>query len=351
MFNKSSEFSVLCWLLVNIVMVFGMIFIGGITRLTDSGLSMIDWNLIKGVIPPLNESQWIEKFNDYKMYPEFKIHNSDMEIGEFKKIFFWEYLHRVWGRLIGITFLVPLIYFYFTKKITKKTSKYLFVISLIGVFQAFMGWYMVKSGLVEKPDVSQYRLASHLITALIIYSFLCFLFWNLYRHNYFSYLKKYIINKRSVLELNICLFLVFLTITSGAFVAGTDAGSIYNNFPLMGKNFFPPEPFLMEPKWVNFFENMPLIQFNHRILATFTGLIIIYTCIRNLKYFRKSLIGILLKCLLLLIVFQYIIGIVTLKYAAPVLIGSMHQMGSIIILTILIVILSEIFLKKKGAIK
>tara|TARA_B100000989_G_scaffold295100_1_gene275431 strand:- start:3651 stop:4706 length:1056 start_codon:yes stop_codon:yes gene_type:complete len=348
--KNSSEIAVLYWLFVNIFMVFSMIFIGGVTRLTDSGLSMIDWNLIKGIVPPLNESQWIEKFDDYKMFPEFKIYNSDMEIDEFKKIFFWEYLHRVWGRLIGLTFLIPLFYFYFTKKITKKTSKYLFFVTLVGFFQAFMGWYMVRSGLIDKPDVSQYRLASHLITALIIYSLLCFLFWNLYRIKIDKNLKASVIKKRSLFELSISLFLIFLTITSGAFVAGTDAGVIYNNFPLMGKNFLPPDPFLLEPKWVNFFENMPLIQFNHRVIATITGLTIVYTSIRNLKYFRDSIIGILLRLLLIFITIQYILGVVTLKYAAPVVIGSMHQMGSIVVLTILVIILSEIFLKKKGAI-
>lgn len=349
--NKSSDFIVLCWMFLNIFMVFSMIFIGGITRLTDSGLSMIDWNLIKGIVPPLNETQWIEKFNDYKMYQEFKIYNPSMDINEFKKIYFWEYIHRIWGRLIGLTFLIPLIYFYFTKKITNKTSKYLFFVTLIGIFQAFMGWYMVKSGLVDKPDVSQYRLASHLITALIIYSVLCFLFWNLYRHNYLGKFKRYKVKNRSFFELNLCLFLVFLTITSGAFVAGTDAGSIYNNFPLMGKNFLPPEPFLLEPKWINFFENTSLIQFSHRILATFTGVIIIYTCLRNLKYFRNTPIEVMLKFLLAMISFQYIIGIITLKYAAPVLIGSMHQMGSVFVLTIIILIISEIVAKKKGVIK
>ena len=351
MFKKSSEFPVLCWLLVNIFMVFSMIFIGGITRLTDSGLSMIDWNLIKGVIPPLNESQWIEKFNDYKMYPEFKIYNSDMEINEFKKIFFWEYLHRVWGRLIGLTFLVPLIYFYFTKKITKKTSKYLFFVALVGCFQAFMGWYMVKSGLVDKPDVSQYRLASHLITALIIYSLLCFLFWNLYRYKNIKEIDKLNVDRKNIFGFSICLFLVFLTISSGAFVAGTDAGVIYNNFPLMGNTFFPPDPFELQPKWINFFENTTLIQFNHRVLATFTGFVIVITCLTNIKQFKNTFIESLLKLLILLTILQYILGIIALKLAVPVLIGSMHQMGSILVLSTLIIILSEIFVKKKGVIK
>ena len=351
MIRKSSEIVVLSWLLLNIFMVFSMIFIGGITRLTDSGLSMIDWNLIKGIIPPLNEGQWIEKFNNYKMYPEFKIYNSNMEINEFKKIFFWEYLHRIWGRLIGLTFLIPLFYFYFTEKITKKTSKYLFFVTLIGVFQAFMGWFMVKSGLIDKPDVSQYRLASHLITALIIYSLLCFLFWNLYRFRTINENKELNITKKSIFELSICLLLVFLTISSGAFVAGTDAGSIYNNFPLMGKTFFPPEPFTLQPLWINFFENTTLIQFNHRVLATLTGFMILYTCITNYKQFNHTLVGKLLKFLILLIILQYLLGVVTLKLAVPILIGSMHQMGSILVLSTIVVILSEMFLKKRGAIR
>ncbi len=273
-----------------------------------------------------------------------------MEIDEFKKIFFWEYFHRIWGRLIGITFLIPFIYFYLTNKISKTTSKYLLVVTLIGIFQAFMGWYMVKSGLVDKPDVSQYRLASHLITALLIYSLLCFLFWNLYRYRNSNKNEKLDVNKKSVLELSFCLFLVFLTISSGAFVAGTDAGSVYNNFPYMGKKFLPPDPFTLQPIWINFFENTTLIQFSHRVIATLTGLVILYTCLSNYKQFKHTIIGTLLKFLIILIILQYILGVVTLKLAVPTLIGSMHQMGSILVLSTILVILSELFLKKKGAI-
>ena len=342
---------IVSWLILNLFMIITMVFIGGITRLTDSGLSMIDWNLFKGVLPPLNELEWKQTFENYKLYPEFKLINYDIELSDFKRIFFWEYIHRVWGRLIGLTFIIPLIYFYITNKLSLKTFKYLFCVLLIGCFQAFMGWYMVKSGLIDEPDVSQYRLASHLTIALIIYGLLLFLSWNLYRFEYGSQLNKLNIKNTTLLQIIVSLFLVLLTIVSGAFVAGTDAGLIYNNFPYMGNGILPPDPFVLEPKWLNFFENKTLIQFDHRLLATTTGLFILYTCLTNFKFYKKTLIKKLLITLSLLIIFQYILGILTLNLMVPISIGSLHQMGSVAVLSLIIIILSEFYGQKKGAIK
>ena len=161
----------LLWSGVNLLMIVIMVIIGGVTRLTDSGLSMTNWNLLLGVIPPLNEADWMSLFDLYKQYPEYKIKNYSMTLNEFKKIFFWEYLHRMWGRLIGITFFIPLIYLSIKGAFNRNEKKLILVITLLGFFQAFMGWYMVQSGLIEQPDVSHFRLSAHLLTAFIIYSF------------------------------------------------------------------------------------------------------------------------------------------------------------------------------------
>ena len=351
MYSNNFHKPIISWLILNLFMIITMVFIGGITRLTDSGLSMIDWNLIKGVLPPLSEQEWKETFENYKLYPEYKLINYDIELSDFKRIFFWEYIHRIWGRLIGLTFIIPLVYFYLTNKLSSKTFKYLGFVLSIGCFQAFMGWYMVKSGLIDKPDVSQYRLASHLTLALIIYGLLLFLSWNLYRFSSLPSSKELTIKNSTLIQIIICLLLVLTTIISGAFVAGTDAGLIYNNFPYMGNNILPPDPFILEPKWLNFFENKTLIQFDHRLLATLTGVFIIYTCIKNLRFYKKTLIKKLLIILLFLIFLQYTLGILTLNLMVPISVGSLHQMGSVAVLTIIIIILSEFYGQKKGAIR
>ena len=173
--NKNIENKKLTWLGINLFMVLSMVIIGGITRLTDSGLSMTTWNLITGAIPPLNQEEWINVFNLYKNYPEYNFKNLSMTLGEFKKIFFWEYFHRVWGRLIGLTFFIPLLYFWFKNYFNKSEKKLILLITLLGFFQAFMGWYMVESGLTENTTLSHYRLSLHFFFAFIIISLL---YWN-----------------------------------------------------------------------------------------------------------------------------------------------------------------------------
>ena len=229
------------WISVNLIMIIMMIIIGGITRLTDSGLSMTEWNLIGGIIPPLNQSDWLELFNKYKNTPEFIQKNFDITLAEFKKIFFWEYFHRIWGRLIGITYTLPFFIFFFIKGMFDSNEKKTYTILLfLGSFQAFMGWFMVQSGLSEKPDVSHFRLSAHLIIAFIIYSILLDRFckntsYITEKPNYFT--TKY---NRQINNIKISIFLVLLTVGSGAFVSGTNAGWAYNNFPYMGNNLLPP---------------------------------------------------------------------------------------------------------------
>ena len=333
------------WLLLNSVMIIVMVIIGGTTRLTDSGLSMIDWSFFKGILPPTNPSDWEFLFTEYKKFPEFKLINYDMELSEFKKIFFWEYVHRVWGRLIGLTFFIPFFYFLIKKQLSSKLLKILLVVCLLGMFQGFMGWYMVESGLQQEPNVSQYRLAAHLSIAFIIYSILLFLSWNQFCYNRsnekYSYSR---LNKQAI----ICYFLIFFTIILGAFVAGTDAGLAYNSFPLMGDSFFPPEAFRLEPWWKNFFENISLIQFDHRILATFTLCTILYVWFTNNNKKYNRVIRSLLNLLVLAIFLQYGLGILTLLFYVPVGLGVIHQLGSLVLLSLITLVISEIYTTKKG---
>ena len=171
------------WLSLNLFMVIVMVVIGGITRITDSGLSMTTWNFFKGIVPPLNNEDWINLFNLYKEYPEYKLKNLGMSLPEFKKIFFWEYIHRIWGRLIGLTFFLPLIFIWLKGGFTFKEKRLIIILSCLGFFQGFMGWYMVESGLIDKPDVSHFRLSAHLLTAFFIYSLLLYFFWTIISEN------------------------------------------------------------------------------------------------------------------------------------------------------------------------
>ena len=330
------------WIFFNALMVFIMVAIGGITRLTDSGLSMTDWNFFSGMIPPINENDWLILFEEYQLYPEFKLINYDMSIAEFKKIFFWEYIHRMWGRLIGFTFVFPLLFFVFRGFVTKKLGIIFTCILALGCLQGFMGWYMVSSGLVDRPDVSQYRLASHLGLAFLIYTLLIFIGWNLFQNNIVS--KVQYKNKQNHLFKHFIFsyFLLFTTIISGAFVAGTDSGLIYNSFPLMGANLYPDDIFTLTPFWLNFFENMSTIQFNHRVLATITCIFILYA---TLKEFRKQPQGYyktILKLLLFFIVFQYLLGVTAVIHAVPFVVGITHQIGGLVNLTLITLIISEI---------
>ena len=338
---KDYSNSISLWLFINAFMIFIMVVIGGLTRLTDSGLSMTDWNFFSGIIPPTTENDWILLFNEYKKYPEYKLINFEMNISEFKVIFFWEYLHRIWGRLIGLTFLIPFIYFTLKKMITKRLFVILCLILSLGCFQGFMGWYMVSSGLVDKPDVSQYRLASHLGIAFLIYSSLIFIGWNLWAKFNVKYHNSYL--KIPKTSFYFCFVLLFTTIISGAFVSGTKAGLSYNSFPLMGDELIPSEIFDMSPLWKNFFENTSLIQFNHRILATFTCITILTTSLIYLrKYNEYHIINkVLLLGIIFAIILQYSLGVLALINYVPLTLGLIHQLGGLLNLTLITLLISH----------
>ena len=331
------------WISINLILIFLMVSIGGITRLTDSGLSMTEWSLIGGIIPPLTTHDWIETFDKYKLSPEFTFKNYDMTIEEFKKIFFWEYFHRIWGRLIGLTYTLPLIYFWLTNKFTSSEKVFFSILLFFGASQAFMGWYMVKSGLTENPDVSHFRLSAHLFIAFLIYSMLLFYLSLKITLKKNIYISK---NKESINFSNIliytCVILIFVTIVSGAFVAGTKAGWAYNNFPLMGETILPPVLLETQSNSVEFlFNDIGFIQFFHRILATATLLIILFTSIYLFRVTTNKVVKRLSKILSFVVILQYILGIIILKLYVPITLGVMHQLGSLIILSLLITILAK----------
>ena len=311
------------WLITMFLIISLMIIVGGLTRLTDSGLSITKWQLISGVLPPLSQSDWISYFNLYKEIPEFKLQNYNMNLREFKIIFWWEWAHRFLGRLIGIGFLIPLIYFSFKIKIYKLLNLY-FIFFLI-CFQGFIGWYMVSSGLINRVDVSHFRLSIHLLLAFLI---LTLVYWN--------YLKtqnnKIIIKKINPLIPFAFLSLVFTQIVVGAFVSGMDAGKIYNSWPLMGYSYFPSDNEIINLFKLSALSDPSLVQFIHRNLAYLIGiyyLFMFYKIYKNKMYDLYKSVNIL-GCL---IIIQIILGIFTILYGAQIFIASMHQISSIFLVT------------------
>ena len=310
------------WLLVLLSLIVLIIIVGGLTRLTDSGLSITTWELFIGFLPPLTNDKWIDYFNLYKTIPEYQEQNFEMTLGEFKLIFWWEWAHRQLGRLIGLSVLLPLIFF--TIKIGPWILKKYGIIFLLVCFQGFLGWYMVSSGLVNRIDVSHYRLSLHLVTAFIILSLV---FWN------FLQLTKIQINQLSINLYSIKFFLglVFLQLIIGAFVSGMNAGSIYNTWPLMGSSYFPDDSRFIEFLDITFFDNPSIVQFVHRNLAYLIVIVYIYLLISVFmepnKIFRKPIliIGISLFA-------QVALGVLTILSGVKIIYASLHQINSILII-------------------
>jgi len=322
-----------------------MIVIGGITRLTDSGLSITEWRLLSDIMPPNNIDDWNILFDKYKESPEFKLKNFHMSIYEFKSIFYWEYLHRIWGRIIGITYFLPLLFFWLRKKLKHREKMFHLFLSLVGFFQAFMGWFMVESGLIDKPDVSHFRLSIHLVNGFIIYSLLLFMFWALFRHNIISYPNNTRIELKLKKFVSCLVVLIFITIISGAFVAGTDAGLVYNSFPLMNESFLPPifDDLTNQTQGYSYFlYDTGFLQFMHRALSTTTLLAIVFSSIYNLRENHNTFFKRMLTFLIFLISAQYILGITTLILYVPIFLGLFHQIGSLLVLSVLIILLAEI---------
>ena len=318
--NDSNNIFLGIWLLILTFMVYLIILIGGLTRLTESGLSMVDWRPLLGIIPPISNEDWYNVFNKYKLTPEYNIVNKNMDLEGFKYIFWWEYIHRLFARLIGVVFLIPFIYFLIKKYLSKKLIIKLIIVFVFLLLQAIVGWWMVKSGLSDNPYVSQYRLSFHLINAIIILSILLWLTLEQILPVRFSFEIKI---PRILIAISTLLCLI--TIASGSFVSATDAGKSYNTFPLMNGQFFPDGYIIYENIFINFFENTIAIQFNHRWLAIFSFFWTITTMIYILSKKLNSQQRTMCFVIIFLITLQIIFGILTLIYNVPIYLASIHQ--------------------------
>ena len=322
-FNPKINHQISLWLITMFWIISIMIIVGGLTRLTDSGLSITKWELFSGFLPPLNQNDWIMYFNLYKEIPEFRLQNFNMTMEEFKIIFWWEWFHRFLGRLIGLGFLIPLIYFSFKINISKILN--LYVIFFLICIQGFIGWYMVRSGLVDRIDVSHFRLSLHLLIAFLILSLIL---WNYFKlKNYNS-----VDNKINKFIPFFFLILVYVQIVIGAFVSGMDAGKIYNSWPLMGNNYFPDDNNLINLFKYSALSEPSLVQFIHRNLAYIIG--IFYLSI--FYYIYKNKMDELYKAINVLglfILLQIILGIFTILYGAQIYIAAAHQISSIFLVS------------------
>lgn len=331
MIEASARRQIIIWLSTGCLLIFLMVLIGGITRLTGSGLSMTDWKLIAGSVPPSTEVEWQASFEAYQQFPEFQVQPPGFDLNDYKSIFWWEYIHRVLGRLIGIVFLLPFLYFLFTKKIRGS-----FVWKLVGLFalgglQGFFGWFMVKSGLVDNPHVSHYRLAIHLVTAFLTFAYTFWLILSILFPQ-----RKLSGHERMYKLTGIFIVLAFVQIIWGAFTAGLKAGLFYNSFPKMGDQWIADGVTAMTPFYLNFIEGIAGVQFVHRYLG-------IALLVYGIWYFwksRKLQTGGLMKeavnYVMILIFLQVLLGIFALIFGIPLSLALIHQIGAFFLLMTLI---------------
>src|SRR5262245_34355898 len=316
------------WLFTCCALVFAMVVVGGITRLTHSGLSIVEWQPLVGTIPPLSDAGWHEVFDKYQQTPEYQKLNRGMALDEFKGIFWWEYFHRLLGRAIGLAFLLPLLYFILSHKVDRRLAAGLSGIFLLGALQGAVGWYMVKSGLVDDPRVSQYRLTAHLALAFLIFAAML---WTALS----------VVTPRPALQdparrrlyryaLGLSA-LIFLMVLSGGFVAGIRAGLAYNTFPLMNGHLVPPEYLLLHPWYGNLFNNMAAVQFNHRLIAWVLALTVpaFWLISRPVPMGVRARLA--SNALLVMLVLQITLGISTLLLAVPVALAAAHQAGAMLL--------------------
>jgi cytochrome c oxidase assembly protein subunit 15 len=323
--------SVIIWLLSGCVLIFIMVIVGGITRLTNSGLSMTDWHLITDTLPPLTEAKWQEAFNQYKQFPEYKLINvhNDFTLSDYKFIYFWEWFHRFIGRAIGMVFIIPFIYFLIRKKLDNSTIKKCVILLGLGGLQGFFGWFMVKSGLIDNPDVSHFRLALHLTTAFITFAYTFWVALDL------IYPVKTNIEKSLRTIARYALFFLLLQIIYGGFVAGLNAGLIHNHWPLMSDGQFIHDSVFLEQDslLLSFTEGKSGVQFVHRTLAYVVVAFILFLYFKsknfNLDYNQKK--GI--QTLVFLVFVQFALGVFTLLYGVPLWLGLIHQINAFFLLS------------------
>lgn len=316
------------WLIAVAVLIFAMVVVGGVTRLTRAGLSIVEWNPVMGAIPPLSEAQWETEFEKYRRTPEYREVNAGMRIDAFKRIYYIEWTHRLLGRLIGLLFFLPLLYFALRRRLPRALLPKLVAIFVLGGLQGALGWFMVQSGLVDVPRVSPYRLTAHLGLAVAIYAFVVWIALDL-------------LDRRPAGEGAVRLRrfgwtvtgLVFVMILAGGFVAGTRAGLVFNTFPLMLGNFVPPALYAMQPWWINHFENLATVQFTHRVLAY----VLLIAVAGYWWWGRRSGLSSAARrgfdLLLAALLVQIGLGVATLLLIVPVWLGAAHQAGALLVLT------------------
>lgn len=330
------------WLLACCALVFAMVVLGGVTRLTGSGLSMVDWKPVVGILPPLDDADWQEKFELYRQSPEFRHINTHMDVDDFKGIFWLEYLHRVLGRLIGLAFLLPFIFFLARGYISLRESPRYLLMFVLGGLQGLLGWYMVKSGLVNVPRVSAYRLTAHLALAFLVYSYMLWVALSLLhpvsgggRHPWFG--------RTTALTALLCI-----TILSGGFVAGLDAGLAYNTFPKMGERWVPSGLVALDPWWRNVFENLTTVQFDHRLLAltTLCAVVVYWIASRRAALPARARTG--ATVLLAVALLQVTLGVLTLLLRVPVALAAAHQAVAMLLLTAALVVMHSL---RRGSVR
>ena len=326
--NALARRQVAAWLLVCCALVFAMVVVGGVTRLTHSGLSITEWQPIVGTVPPLSDAAWQDAFAKYRETPEFQQVNRHMSLAEFKPIFWMEWAHRLLGRLIGLVFLVPFAYFLLRRQLDWGLSWKLASIFVLGGLQGAMGWYMVKSGLVDDPRVSQFRLTAHLGLAFLIFGLM---FWvaldllgprDAYPNPRLAGLRRFS---------TWLVGLVFVMVLTGGFVAGIRAGFAYNTFPLMNGHVAPPELFMLEPWWLNFFSNMATVQFDHRLLAWMLAFLVPWFWLRSLRAPLSVPARLACHALLVALVLQAAMGVATLLLVVPIGLAAAHQAGAVVL--------------------
>ena len=330
--ERTRDRRIAVWLFVCCLMVYAMVILGGATRLTGSGLSMVEWDPIFGIIPPLDQATWNETFALYQQSPEYQKINIGMDLAGFKRIYWYEYSHRLLGRTIGTVFLLPFLFFLARGWVKRPLIPKLVTLFVLGGLQGLLGWYMVKSGLVDNPHVSQYRLTAHLGLAILIYAYMLHVALGLWYGNQRSAAVPAGLRRVTSLLGGV----IFITILSGGFVAGLKAGFAYNTFPLMDGHWVPEVIFMQEPLWRNFFENIATVQFSHRVLATLVFFSVVTLWLGSIRQPLPAMVSNGLHVLLAATLLQIALGISTLLLHVPIPLAVAHQGGALLLLTVVI---------------
>jgi cytochrome c oxidase assembly protein subunit 15 len=320
------------WLFICCALVFAMVVVGGVTRLTGSGLSIVEWQPLIGTIPPLSQEDWEVLLEKYRQIPQYEEVNKGMTLDEFKGIFWWEYFHRLLGRAIGIVYFIPFIYFVIRKQVNRLLGLKLLGIFALGGLQGLMGWYMVMSGLVDNIYVSQYRLTAHLGLAFVIYAAMFWVATGLLSSENSLQRDRATLQSLRRFSLSITT-LIFIMVLSGGLVAGIHAGLAYNTFPLMDGYLIPTDLFVLEPWYRNFFENMATVQFDHRMIAWLLALLVPLFWFKTRKYSLSSSERLACHLLLMMLAVQISLGIATLLLVVPVPLAAAHQAGAMLLFT------------------